>query len=136
MMETVSDGDAGSRGALRRVLIVEDEPNIAASLEFLLGRAGFEVALATDGAGALRAVESAPPDLLILDVMLPQLNGFEVLKRLRAEARHQALPVLVLTARGQQQDRRQAEEIGASAFLSKPFSNNELVACVKRLTGS
>ncbi len=129
-------GEAAS-AKKERVLIAEDEPNIAAALEFLLTRAGFEVEMAMDGASALAALErSAPPALLVLDVMLPHVNGFEVLKRIRADARLAGLPVLVLTAKGQQADRRTAEAVGATAFLTKPFSNNEVVACVKELIGA
>jgi DNA-binding response OmpR family regulator len=118
-----------------RVLIVEDEPNIVESLSFMLRRGGYEVASVLDGAAALAHLRSAPTDLLILDLMLPGLNGFEVLKEVKADSALEALPVLILTAKGQSQDRRLAEEIGVDAFMTKPFSNRELMETVSRLAG-
>ena len=119
-----------------RVLIAEDEPNIVESLSFMLRRAGYDVASAQDGEAALAGLRSQPAQLLILDLMLPRLNGFEVLKALRADAALAATPVLVLTAKGQQQDRRLAEVIGADAFMTKPFSNREIMDEVRRLLGA
>src|SRR5690606_15205411 len=92
-----------------RVLIVEDDRHIIESLSFVLQREGFSVAAALDGEAAMQRLRSDPPDLVILDVMLPRMNGFEVLKALRADAALQAMPVIVLTAKGQKQDRRLAE---------------------------
>ncbi|MGM0584773.1 MAG: response regulator transcription factor [Pseudomonadota bacterium] len=117
----------------RRVLIAEDEPHIVESLRFLLSREGFEVAEAGDGEAACRALARERPDVMILDVMLPGLNGFEVLRRVRADAELAGLPVIMLTAKGQAQDRRTAEEIGADAFITKPFSNRDVVDHVLRL---
>ena len=119
-----------------RVLIAEDEPNIVESLSFMLRRAGYDVASAQDGEAALAGLRSQPAQLLILDLMLPRLNGFEVLKALRADAALAATPVLVLTAKGQQQDRRLAEAIGADAFMTKPFLNIEIKEKVRRLLGA
>jgi DNA-binding response OmpR family regulator len=119
----------------KRVLLAEDEPNIAESLTFLLGRAGFEVTSESDGRAALESALTAAPDLLILDVMLPGLDGFEILRRLRADPRGARLPVIVLTAKGQREDRETASEQGADLFITKPFSNAELVAAVTRLAG-
>ena len=118
-----------------RVLIVEDEPNIVESLSFVLRRGGYEVASVLDGAAALAHLRSTPTDLLILDLMLPGLNGFEVLKQIKSDPTLEALPVLILTAKGQSQDRRLAEEIGTDAFMTKPFSNRELMEAVRRLAG-
>lgn len=115
------------------VLIVEDEPHIVESLSFLLRREGFEVRAVADGAEALRLALAAPPDVIVLDAMLPGLSGFEVLRRLRAEAAGAALPVLMLTAKGQKRDREDAEAAGVSLFMTKPFSNAEVVEAVKRL---
>ncbi|ODT33862.1 response regulator transcription factor [Zeimonas arvi] len=116
-----------------RVLIAEDEPNIVESLSFVLAREGFEVEAALDGEAAIDRLRRQLPDLLILDVMLPRLNGFEVLKRVKADPALRALPVIVLTAKGQVQDRRMAEEIGVDGFMTKPFSNREVVDEVRRL---
>lgn len=116
-----------------RVLIAEDESNISVALSFLLEREGFEVVCVTDGDAAVAALSAAPPSVLVLDVMLPKQNGFEILKFIRGEERLRDLPVLVLTARGQAHDRKTAEGVGADAFLTKPFSNSVVVAEVKRL---
>lgn len=118
----------------KRVLVAEDEPNIVESLRFLLRRAGFDVTSVLDGEAALVELRARPPDLLILDLMLPGRNGFEVLKAVKSDAALRALPVLILTAKGQPQDRRRAEEIGVESFMTKPFSNREIVDEVQRLT--
>ncbi len=118
---------------MTRVMIVEDEPHIVESLSFLLTREGFDVRAMDDGAAALRALEAEPPDVLVLDVMLPGLDGFELLRRLRAAPALKSLPVLMLTAKGQRRDREIAEAAGADRFMTKPFSNAELVAAVKAL---
>ena len=110
-----------------RIMIVEDEPNIVESLSFVFSREGWQVAAALDGATAIERLLSEPPDVLVLDVMLPPLNGFEVLKRLRSEASLKHLPVLVLTAKGQEKDRHTAMRLGADAFVTKPFSNRDIV---------
>jgi DNA-binding response OmpR family regulator len=117
-----------------RVLIAEDEPHIVESLTFLLRRAGYDVASVLDGEAALAHLRTQPPHLMILDLMLPGRNGFEVLKAVKADPALRAVPVLVLTAKGQPQDRRLAEEIGVEAFMTKPFSNREIVDEVQRLT--
>ncbi len=118
-----------------RILIAEDNSHIVESLTFVLARDGFEVAAALDGEDAIRQLRSAPPDLMILDLMLPRMNGFEVLKLVKSDPLLKALPVIVLTAKGQAQDRRMAEEIGVEGFMTKPFSNRDIVAAVRRVTG-
>lgn len=117
----------------RRVLIAEDEPHIVESLRFLLRREGYAVDEAVDGESAVERLSAAPADLMILDVMLPRLNGFEVLRRLRADPILAATPVVMLTAKGQAQDRRTAEDLGVDAFITKPFSNRDVVEHVLRL---
>lgn len=116
-----------------RVLIAEDDAHIVELLTFVLEREGYEVSAELDGESALARLREGAPDLLILDVMLPRLNGFEVLKALRADAALRRLPVIVLTAKGQAQDRRTAEEIGVEAFMTKPFSNRDVVEAVRRV---
>lgn len=116
-----------------RILVVEDEPNIVESLRFILGRAGFAVDVAADGSEALRRIHDQDFDAVILDIMLPGLNGLDVLKAVRAERRLADLPIIVLTAKGQANDRKSAEAIGASAFITKPFSNLEVVERVREL---
>jgi len=117
----------------QRVLLAEDEPNIVESLTFLLERAGFDVASEMDGQAALEAALADPPDVMILDVMLPSVDGFEVLRRLRADTQAHDLPILMLTAKGQREDRETALGSGASMFMTKPFSNSEVIAAVTRL---
>lgn len=116
-----------------QVLLAEDEPNIVESLTFLLERAGFDVACEMNGQRALEAALTTLPDVMILDVMLPGLDGLEILRRLRADARGQSLPVLILTAKGQREDREQALNSGANLFIAKPFSNSEVIAAVIEL---
>ena len=119
----------------KRVLVAEDEPNIAESLSFLLTRAGFDVAVESDGTAALAALEAAPPDVLVLDVMLPGVDGYEILRHVRADDTLRALPVVMLTAKSQPEDRRTALDAGADLFVTKPFSNADIVTAVERLTG-
>lgn len=118
------------------VLIAEDEPSILESLEFILQRAGFSTASVSDGAAVCDAVRRLSPRLVVLDVMLPRQTGFEVLRQLRADAATTALPVLILTAKGQAQDRRIAEELGATGFVTKPYANAEVVSAVRNLLGT
>ena len=119
--------------AKARILIVEDEPNIVESLSFILGRAGFEVDTISDGAEALERLRRKSFSALVLDIMLPGMNGLDVLKAIRSDNALSSLPVMVLTAKGQASDRRAAEAIGADAFVTKPFSNAEVVKRVSRL---
>ena len=117
------------------ILIAEDEPSILESLDFILRRAGWTISAVTDGDAALEAVRRLKPRMLVLDVMLPKRSGFEVLKQIRADPETHALPVLILTAKGQQQDRRIAEEFGADVFVTKPYANAEVVGAVRQLLG-
>jgi DNA-binding response OmpR family regulator len=116
-----------------RILIVDDEPNIVLSLEFLLRREGWEPAVAADGEAALAELERAVPDLVLLDVMLPRLNGLEVLRRIRADARWGAVRVIVLTAKSRDTEVTRGMELGADAYVTKPFSTRELVELIRRL---
>lgn len=115
------------------VLIAEDEPSILESLDFILRRAGWTIDSVTDGETALERVRRSRPRVLVLDVMLPKRSGFDVLKQLRADIETRDLPVLILTAKGQQQDRRIAGELGANSFVTKPYSNADVVNAVRAL---
>jgi two-component system phosphate regulon response regulator PhoB len=110
-----------------RVLVAEDEPDIAALIAYQLTREGFRVETAGSGSEALDAVGREIPDLVVLDRMLPDLSGDDVLKQLRSEAATSNIPVLVLTARREQEDRIEGLELGADDYLTKPFSPRELV---------
>lgn len=118
-----------------KVLIAEDDANIVESLSFVLGREGFEVVSAHDGDEALRQWRDDPPDVVVLDLMLPRCNGFDVLRIVKSDPALCKVPVMVLTAKGQLHDRRLVEEIGVDSFMTKPFSNTEVVAAVRRLAG-
>jgi len=120
----------------RRVLLIEDEPNIIEAISFILSRDGWTVHNHTDGQTAVERVRALPPDLIILDVMLPGRSGFDILRDLRADPATQALPVLMLTARGQTKDREMALRLGVNQFMTKPFSNSEVLANVRQLVGS
>ena len=115
------------------ILIAEDEPSILEALTFVLRRAGWTVHTVTDGEAVMNAVRREEPRVLVLDIMLPKRSGFEVLKQIRTSEVTRALPVLVLTAKGQQQDRRIAEEFGADSFVTKPYSNADVVSAVRAL---
>ncbi len=119
----------------KHVLVVEDDESITTSLSFLLTRAGFEVAVESDGTKALDTILAQVPDVLLLDVMLPRMDGYEVLRRVRADQRTSAMPVIMLTAKGQPENRETAMECGANLFITKPFANAEVVGAVERLAG-
>ena len=117
----------------QRVLLVEDEVNIIEAIRFLLTREGWQVMTHETGTGALEAIRSLKPDLVMLDVMLPGKSGFDILEELRADEETAELPVLMLTARGQSRDREMAEKAGVSRFMTKPFSNAEVLTAVRDL---
>lgn len=111
-----------------RILVVDDEPSLLASLRYSLGRSGFEVQTAADGPAALAAVRQQEPDLILLDVMLPGLDGFEVCRQLRSGV---SVPIIMLTARDDAVDRVVGLEVGADDYVTKPFGIRELVARVR-----
>jgi DNA-binding response OmpR family regulator len=113
------------------VLLIEDEPNIAEALRFILTRDGWQVSTLADGAQALQVVARLRPDVVVLDLMLPGASGLDILRGLRADAKTAALPVLMLTAKGQGRDREAAEAAGVTEFMTKPFANAEIVARVR-----
>lgn len=117
------------------ILIAEDEPSILESLDFILRRDGWSIESVTDGDAVLDGIRRLRPRMLVLDVMLPKRSGFDVLKQLRADVHTRDLPVLILTAKGQQQDRRIADELGADAFVTKPYANADVVGAVRQLLG-
>jgi len=123
----------GAHLAGKTVMIVEDEPYIVESLEFILSRDGFTVIAHGDGGTALSKIVDTAPDVLILDAMLPGKTGFDLLRDIRSTEAVQALPVLMLTAKGQKRDLEVAVESGANEFMTKPFSNTAVVDAVRRL---
>lgn len=117
-------------------MLIEDEPNIAEAIRFLLNRDGWQVTTLGDGGVAEAEVRARRPDLVILDLMLPGRSGLEILQALRADPATAALPVMMLTAKGQGRDREAAERAGANLFMAKPFSNTEFVAAARSLLGT
>jgi DNA-binding response OmpR family regulator len=117
----------------KKILIADDEPNIVISLEFLMKREGFQVVVATDGEAALQAVDAHAPNLILLDVMLPKKDGFEVCRQIRANPAWQALKIVMLTAKGRDTEVTKGMALGADAYMTKPFSTRDLVAQVKKL---
>ena len=118
-----------------KILIVDDEPNIVISLECLMKKEGFEVAVAGDGEEALAKVASFNPDLMLLDVMMPKKSGFEVCEVLRADPSKAGLLIVMLTAKGRDTEVAKGLAIGADAYVTKPFSTKDLVVRVKTMLG-
>jgi DNA-binding response OmpR family regulator len=116
-----------------RVVIVEDEPHIVLSLEFLLERAGYETAAATDGAQGLALVRRLRPDVVLLDVMMPELNGYDVCRAIKADPALAGIPVIMLSAKGQEVEVLRGLELGAAAYVTKPFGNTEILDAVRRV---
>jgi DNA-binding response OmpR family regulator len=119
----------------RRILVVEDEPNIVDSLSFLMKKAGFDVLVARDGDAAIRMMECKPADLLLLDIMLPRRDGFDVCRQIRANPEWRGVKIIMLTARGRDLDRRKGMKLGADAYITKPFSTRQILAQVNDLLG-
>jgi len=116
-----------------RVLVVDDEPNIVTSLEFLLQDAGFEVRTAANGQEALEQTAQFAPDLILLDVMMPVLNGYEVCQRLKSDPKTRGMRVLMLSAKGRDVEIAKGLELGADAYMTKPFSTRDLLVKVQDL---
>ena len=117
----------------RKVLIADDEKNIVISLEFLLKREGFEVLVAGDGEAALQMVAEHHPDLVLLDVMMPKRNGYEVCQRMRERPEWQSIKIVMLSAKGRDVEVSKGVSLGADLYVTKPFSNAELVAKINAL---
>jgi len=117
------------------VLLVDDEPNIVLSLEFLMKQAGYDVRIARDGDTALAAVKDRPPDLILLDVMTPGRDGYEICQTIRANPSWRTVKIVMLTAKSREVEREKGLALGADDYITKPFSTRELVDRVKRLLG-
>jgi DNA-binding response OmpR family regulator len=118
-----------------RVLIADDEPGIVVSLEFLMKREGHSVSIARDGTAALAAIREQRPDLVLLDVMMPGMNGFDVCAAVRADESLAGVKILMLTAKGRETDTAKGAALGADAYMTKPFATRELAARVRELLG-
>jgi DNA-binding response OmpR family regulator len=119
----------------RSVLVVDDEPNIVLSLEFLLKQAGYDVRVARNGEEALKAVAERAPDLILLDVMTPILDGYHVCETIRADPKLRHVRILMLTAKSRDVEREKALALGADEYITKPFSTRELVQRVRDALG-
>ena len=117
----------------QKILVVDDEPDAIELIEFNLKQAGYDVVTAADGAAALKKARTASPNLIILDIMLPEIDGFEVCKLLRRDPATAAIPILMLTARAAEIDRVLGLELGGDDYVTKPFSPRELVLRVKKI---
>ena len=117
----------------KRILIADDEPNIVISLEFLMTQAGFEVESVGNGEAALDAIRRNPPDVLLLDVMLPVRDGFEVCQTIRQNPSYAGLKIVMLTAKGRDTEVTKGLALGADAYVTKPFATRDLLATVKNL---
>jgi phosphate regulon transcriptional regulator PhoB len=117
----------------KRILVIEDDRDIVELVRYNLEKDGYQVFTATDGATGVAQVKKSPPDLLVLDLMLPKLSGLEICKEIRRDAALNRLPILILTARGEEADRVVGLELGADDYVTKPFSPREFVARVKAL---
>lgn len=119
----------------KKILIVDDETNIVISLEFLIKQAGYELRIANNGQEALEQVATFQPDLILLDVMMPKINGFEVCHRVRENPAWQNIKIIMLTAKGREVEVTKGLALGADAYVIKPFSTKELMAEVRHILG-
>ena len=119
----------------KHVLIADDEPNIVISLEYLLEHDGYQVQVARDGQEALDAIARQPPDLLLLDVMLPRVSGFDVCQKIRENPAWQHIRVVMLTAKGREVEMTKGLALGAHAYITKPFSTKDLLAQIRAQLG-
>ena len=115
------------------ILIADDDPNIVLSLEFLMRQAGYRVRVARDGEAALAAVAEEPPDLLLLDVMMPRRSGYDVCQTVRADPALNRVRIVMLTAKGRDVERTKGLALGADDYITKPFSTREVVARVREI---
>ena len=116
-----------------RILIADDEPNIVLALEFLMKKEGYEVQTVSDGEEALRTIEKSPPDLILLDIMMPKLDGYEVCQRIRSDPSMKDIVIIMLTAKGREVEREKGLALGADFYITKPFSTREVVKKVREV---
>lgn len=120
----------------KKVLIADDEPNIVAALEFLLQKHGYEVQVAANGEEALVQLDAFKPDLVLLDVMMPKVSGYEVCQRMRSQPRWRNIKVVILSAKGREVEVSKGMSLGADLYVTKPFSSTELVATINEMLSS
>ncbi|MCT4665290.1 MAG: response regulator [Flavobacteriales bacterium] len=115
------------------ILIVDDEPSIVMSLDFLLRKENYEVFIARDGQEALDLIEENIPDLILLDIMMPKVDGYQVIEQLKSSQKHQHIKIIFLTAKTKENDIKRGLELGADLYIPKPFSTKKLVSEVNKL---
>jgi DNA-binding response OmpR family regulator len=120
----------------KKILVADDEPNIVTALEFLLQRAGYESRVARNGDEALKAIEADRPDLVLLDVMMPAVSGYEVCKRIRERAEWSGIKVVMLSAKGRDAEVAKGIALGADLYVTKPFSTRDLMQQIATLLGA
>ncbi len=120
---------------MRKILIVDDEPYILNILDFSLDAEGYSVLQAADGDEALRVAAEQSPDLIIMDIMMPRLDGFETCRRLKEDVHTRDIPVVLLTARNSREDRARGDEVKADGYITKPFSPQRLLDTVQQYLG-
>jgi DNA-binding response OmpR family regulator len=120
----------------KNVLVVDDEPNIVLSLEFLMKQAGYSVRTAGDGESAMQAIQSDPPDLVLLDVNMPRRSGYDVCEAVRADPALKKVRIIMLTAKGRDIEREKGLALGADDYVTKPFATQEVVDKVQALLGN
>lgn len=120
----------------KKILLVEDEKNIILGVSICLKNAGLDVEVAEDGAEALRKMEAQKPDLVLLDLVMPKLNGLDALRSMKEDSNLKDVPVIVLSARAQEEDIQRARDLGAADYMAKPFRPDELLAVIQRVLGS
>lgn len=117
------------------ILVVDDEPNIVLSLEFIMQNEGYDVTIAKDGEEALQAIKEKVPDLVLLDIMMPAMSGYEVCQRIRANPEWKNIRIVMLTAKGREVDQEKGMAMGADDYITKPFATRDLMARVKMILG-
>jgi DNA-binding response OmpR family regulator len=127
-----TNGDMAGAAQTNKILIIDDEPFIVETLRFALEKAGYAVLVAYDGEEGLRITRSEIPDLILLDIMLPKLNGFQICRLLKSDERYRSIPIIMLTARTQERDRLLGKEIGSDEYITKPFELPDLLRVIAR----
>jgi two-component system, OmpR family, alkaline phosphatase synthesis response regulator PhoP len=119
----------------KRILLVDDEPDIVSMITMRLEASGYEVLIATNGNDAYTTAKTASPDLILLDLMLPDMDGYQVCRLLKCDRQYKHIPIIMLTAKGQKLDRESGETVGVDFYMTKPFEFTELVVKIKEFLG-
>ena len=121
--------------AKKRILVVEDEAELVKAMQVRLGASGYDVLVAYDGREGLDVASKEKPDLIVLDLLLPKMDGYKVCGLLKKDARYAKIPIVILTAKAQEEDRKLSEELGAEAYITKPFDYQMILSKIKELIG-